>query len=699
MARAVRIAIRSIVAVVLAVIPSAAVHSILQATGPLAAVATWAGAFSVVLVLASEIEERRVLLKWLAVGLAAFGALVLIADMVIIPLSAYLLWFELVPVGNARGAVSFVYVMLVAYGSALVGASITRRPLIALAAYVAWLSFLSIPIVPRAETLIILPAAALVLVVAGVARGRPFRGALRAGTHAVVLLGIALVAGVALGGATTARGSRFVDHVMSPGLRQMIVTIVPNFPIMYDIPGYGYRMPTENLGRSPVLSNRALFHVTGLSSEPVYLRTEVFHVYRGSSWSVSSSLEAAAADVSLRAAREPGGAVFLRGVDQHEDEPDDELTPSLPARQMGITILADFYSVVPHTLDTQAIAISGREQVRFRRSGETLGYHLTDPLLYDDRITLYRENVVRIADGVDDVYLDVSDATREELAALAAELRGATDSQTIVNTLRYLRDGFEYTLEPPHSAPGRFVSDFLNEHQRGYCVHFATAFTLLSRLQGIPARYVTGFRVQPPIPDEMGIPDMMMYDSVTVTGYSAHAWAEIWLPDVGWRIVEATPPMQPVGYENTFFDQYEGIRNEGRTVMQLQEILRRDVREVRDEPGMLLRLPSLPVWLALVPFVALVVVAGIRMRRSRDIGRRFRSTVRRLRNRSVRAGFPPPERVGWTGWAQSPVGHTDRVASVVLAVCFGERAPSRRDVRFLRHWGRWHLPRRTSAHR
>ena len=699
MARAVRIAIRSIVAVVFAVIPAAAVHGILQATGPLAAVGIWAAAFSVVLVLANEIEERRVLLRWLAVGLAGFGALILIADMVIIPLSAYLLWFELVPAGNARGAVSFVYVMLVAYGSALFGASVTRRPLIALAAYVAWLSFLSVPIVRRVEPLVMLPVAALVLVVAGVARDRPVRGALRAGTHAVVLLGIALVAGVVLGGATAAEGSRFVNQVMSPGLRQIIVTIAPNFPIMYDIPGYGYRMPTENLGRSPVLSNRALFLVSGLDREAVYLRTEVFHVYRSSSWSVSGSLEAAAAEVSLRAARASGGAVFLRAADQPED---DDTPATLPARRMDVTILADFYSVVPHTLDTQAVSVSGREELRFRRSGETLGYHLSDPLLYRDQITLYREDVPRrIADEVDDVYLDVSDATREELSELAAQLRGATDSETIVNTLRYLREGFEYTLEPPHSAPGRFLSDFLTEHRRGYCVHFATAFTLLSRMQGIPARYVTGFRVQPPAPDEMGIgPDMGMFDSVTVTGYSAHAWTEVWLPDIGWRIVEATPPMQPVGYENTFFDQFEAIRNEGRTVMQLQEILRRDVRETRDEPGLLLQLPGLPVWLASIPILALAVLAGIRLYRSRDLEQRFLTTVRRLRNRSVRAGFPPPERVGWTGWAQSTVGHTDRVASLVLSVCFGEQAPTRRDVQFLQHWGRWYLPRRTrSEHR
>ena len=53
-----------------------------------------------------------------------------------------------------------------------------------------------------------------------------------------------------------------------------------------------------------------------------------------------------------------------------------------------------------------------------------------------------------------------------------------------------------YSINVPAMEPGEdFVEHFLAEG-RGYCVHFATAGTLLLRMAGYPARYV---RASPPI--------------------------------------------------------------------------------------------------------------------------------------------------------------------------------------------------------
>jgi hypothetical protein len=77
-----------------------------------------------------------------------------------------------------------------------------------------------------------------------------------------------------------------------------------------------------------------------------------------------------------------------------------------------------------------------------------------------------------------------------------------------------------------------FVRWFLEESDRGYCVHFASATVVLLRAAGIPARYVTGYMVQ----TRAGEP-------VTVTADMAHAWAEYF--DGGtWVILEATPAAQ-----------------------------------------------------------------------------------------------------------------------------------------------------------
>lgn len=71
---------------------------------------------------------------------------------------------------------------------------------------------------------------------------------------------------------------------------------------------------------------------------------------------------------------------------------------------------------------------------------------------------------------------------------------------------------------------------FLNDSQRGYCMHYASAVTLMLRTMGIPARYVSGFTVQ-------SVPNRQ----VTVPDRAAHAWVEVWVDGFGWYPVEVTP--------------------------------------------------------------------------------------------------------------------------------------------------------------
>lgn len=91
-----------------------------------------------------------------------------------------------------------------------------------------------------------------------------------------------------------------------------------------------------------------------------------------------------------------------------------------------------------------------------------------------------------------------------------------------------------------NSAPGELPSDvnstesylnyFIGESKRGYCVHYATAFTLLARELGHPARYVQGYYVKKSNTGE-----------VLVSENRAHAWAEVYFENFGWVTFEATP--------------------------------------------------------------------------------------------------------------------------------------------------------------
>ena len=105
----------------------------------------------------------------------------------------------------------------------------------------------------------------------------------------------------------------------------------------------------------------------------------------------------------------------------------------------------------------------------------------------------------------------------------------------------YVRSSAIYSLTP-EKMPGDaedFALWFLEEADRGYCVHFATAATVLLRAAGIDARYVTGY-----------ILETHAGQTVTVPQAQAHAWVEYFEPRLGtWLVLEATPgdltAMQP----------------------------------------------------------------------------------------------------------------------------------------------------------
>lgn len=77
-----------------------------------------------------------------------------------------------------------------------------------------------------------------------------------------------------------------------------------------------------------------------------------------------------------------------------------------------------------------------------------------------------------------------------------------------------------------------FVDNFLFQTHKGYCVHFATAMTVLLRAAGYPARYVEGY-VSP-----AGENTDSTY---IVTNMQAHAWVEVYSELFGYVTEEATP--------------------------------------------------------------------------------------------------------------------------------------------------------------
>lgn len=114
---------------------------------------------------------------------------------------------------------------------------------------------------------------------------------------------------------------------------------------------------------------------------------------------------------------------------------------------------------------------------------------------------------------------------------------------------------------PDQVADGKsFLDYFLLESQKGYCTYYATAFVLLARAEGFPARYVQGFCV----PAGKG-GEMEVYSGM------AHAWPEVYLEGKGWIPFEPTP-----GYGSYYYSTQGTKEGEG--------ILRQTVTEMPREP-------------------------------------------------------------------------------------------------------------------
>jgi transglutaminase-like putative cysteine protease len=86
---------------------------------------------------------------------------------------------------------------------------------------------------------------------------------------------------------------------------------------------------------------------------------------------------------------------------------------------------------------------------------------------------------------------------------------------------------------PAGHAAGR-LDDFVNSTHAGSAEQFATAFTVMARSLGFPARVVVGYKL---IADDKGTPKPL--DSVYSNSY--HVWSEVKFADYGWVTYDPTP--------------------------------------------------------------------------------------------------------------------------------------------------------------
>jgi hypothetical protein len=94
---------------------------------------------------------------------------------------------------------------------------------------------------------------------------------------------------------------------------------------------------------------------------------------------------------------------------------------------------------------------------------------------------------------------------------------------------------FYYTTTPPLLGANP-VDEFLFITRAGFCEHYASAFTVMMRAGGVPARIVTGYQ---------GGEINYVGAYLTVRQADAHAWTEVWLKNEGWVRIDPTAAVAP----------------------------------------------------------------------------------------------------------------------------------------------------------
>lgn len=141
-------------------------------------------------------------------------------------------------------------------------------------------------------------------------------------------------------------------------------------------------------------------------------------------------------------------------------------------------------------------------------------------------------------------YLQLPSELPERIAALAAEVSGGgwTSRYDQVKAIeQYLKENYKYSLKSKVPDENEdFVDHFLFQQQQGYCVHFATAMVVMLRTQDIPARFVKGYQSGEVVGERTNEAGMTE-QQYKVRQQDAHAWVEVYFPEVGWVPFDPTP--------------------------------------------------------------------------------------------------------------------------------------------------------------
>ncbi len=179
---------------------------------------------------------------------------------------------------------------------------------------------------------------------------------------------------------------------------------------------------------------------------------------------------------------------------------------------------------------------------------------------YEVRSEIADPNVVQLRAAppfyphlIQDRYLEIPADLKPKFQTLAEKVTAGQKNpyDKAVAITNYLRQNLQYSLNIPAAPEGRDPVEWvLFSYKKGFCNYYASAEVLMLRSIGIPARMAVGFAQGE---YESG--------SYTVRRRDAHAWPEVFFPDIGWVEFEPTVSQQPLVRSDPSLPSVGGLIN------------------------------------------------------------------------------------------------------------------------------------------
>jgi transglutaminase-like putative cysteine protease len=232
-------------------------------------------------------------------------------------------------------------------------------------------------------------------------------------------------------------------------------------------------------------------------------------------------------------------------------------------------------------------------------------------------------------------YLQLPETITPRTLKLAEEITSGLDNpyditQAITD---FLRVNLKYNDTVPGPPAGKEPIDWvLFEHKEAFCNYYASAEIVMLRSLGIPARLAVGYAegerkliggtedIPTQEPGGEFIPQEIepQGDIYTVRHQDAHAWPEVFFPNIGWVEFEPTVSQQPIIRPIGLLSNPEVPPASAAELDELQDRARRSLEELSASNAQLQNsledqfiIPT-PLWFALILIVLISMVVLLR---------------------------------------------------------------------------------------